>query len=307
MGNGSGIKCRWRKSNLSIIIPSLIPNHIWSSLSDTLANVDIASTQCPFGLLEIWDENTEEFEYCLKKALNYIDVDVYLSPIMQKQGLELIGASTKEIQEALDYVKGRIGSLVKCGVNNITFSSPQIRKDVSYSQSIMILEESLLDVCKYCAEFDVNVGFEAFDVTKDKCRLLGRTNELLDVCQTIKCMRDNFSLTWDSGHFALEGEDLLNSLARLKKYIRRIHISNYSLHYNKWYYGDKHLPFGLLGSMSISMINEIIEYINTEMDDSVETVSFEVACHPQIIEYSSPDKILNHIMSLLPMLKIYRC
>lgn len=289
---------------MSTIIPSLIPNHIWSSLSDTLANVDIASTQCPFGLLEIWDENTEDFEHCLKKVLSNINVDVYISPIMQKQGLELIGSSTKEIQEALDYVKGRIRSLVKCGVNNITFSSPQIRKDVSYSQSIIILVESLLDVCEYCSEFDVNVGFEAFDVTKDKCRLLGKTNELIDVCQTIKCMRSNFSLTWDSGHFALEGEDLLNSLARLKKYIRRVHISNYSLHHNQWYYGDKHLPFGLLGSMSISMVKEIIEFINTEMDNKVETVSFEVAYHPQIIEYSSPNKTLNHIMTLLPLLNI---
>lgn len=285
-----------------MIIPSLISNHIWSSLSDVLINMDIASRQCPFGLLEIWDENTKDFECYLKRVLKYLDVDVYLSPIMQKKGLDLVGLPS-EIKQTLDYVKGRIARLINCGVKNITFSSPKVRKDISYSQSIDILVELLLDICEYCAELGVNVGFEAFDVTKDKCRLLGRTNELLNIFQIINGMTDNFTLTWDSGHFALEGENLLGSLAKLKKYIRRIHISNYSLNYNEWYYGDKHLPFGSLGSMSIPMIEEIIRYINTEMDNTVETISFEIACQPQMIGYSSPDEILCNIMCMLSILK----
>lgn len=203
----------------------------------------------------------------------------------------------------LEYVKRRVASLVTCGIKDITFSSPTVRKDISFRQSIDILVQLLLDICEYCAEFGVEVGFEAFDVTKDKCRLLGETNELFNILKTIRGVRDNFSLTWDSGHFALEGENLFDSLEKLKKYIRRIHISNYSLKSNKWYYGDKHLPFGLLGSMTIPMIKEIIGYINTEMNSTVETVSFEVACQPQIVGYSSPDEILHHIMLMLPMLK----
>lgn len=286
-----------------MIIPSLITNHIWSSLSDALNNLDIASGQCPFGLLEIWDENTDDFECYLKSTLDYIDVDVYLSPIMQKQSLNLIALTSKEFQQVLDYVKGRVIRLVKCGVKNITFSSPPTRRNVSYSQSIQILVEFLLEVCRYCAEFGVNVGFEAFDVTKDKCRLLGKTNELLAVLHMLKSERNNFSLIWDSGHFALEGENLFYSLEKLKQYIRRIHISNYSLHKNEWYYGDKHLPFGSYGSMDISMVEEIIKYINTNMNDTVETVSFEVACHPQIAAYSLPDKVMQHIICMLPMLK----
>lgn len=51
------------------------------------------------------------------------------------------------------------------------------------------------------------------------------------------------------------------------------------------------------------MIEEIIRYINADMDDTVETVSFEVACQPQIVGYSTPDEILHHIMLMLPMLK----
>ncbi len=286
-----------------MIIPSLISNHIWPSLSDALINMDIASRQCPFGLLEIWDENTNDFENCLKKVLKYLNVDVYLSPVMQKKGLDLMGLTSEEIQLVLEYVKGRVASLVKCGVKDITFSSPKARKDMPYRQSIDILVQLLLDICEYCSEYGVKVGFEAFDVTKDKCRLLGGTNELLNFFQTIRGMRDNFSLTWDSGHFALEGENLLDSLAKLKKYIRRIHISNYSLKCNKWYYGDKHLPFGSLGSMSIPMIEEIIRYINDDMNGTVETVSFEIACQPQIVGYSSPDEILHHIMLMLPMLR----
>lgn len=284
-------------------IPSLISNHIWPSLSDALINLDIASKQCPFGVLEIWDENTNDFEYCLKRVVKCINVDVYLSPIMQKQDLDLMGSTSEEIQRVLEYVKGRIARLVECGVKNITFSSPKVRTDISYSQSIDILVQLLLDICEYCARFGVRVGFEAFDVTKDKCRLLGRTNELLNIFQLIRDMRDNFSLTWDSGHFALEGENLLDSLAKLKKYIRRIHISNYSLECNKWYYGDKHLPFASLGSMNMSMVEEIIRYINAEMYNVVETISFEIACQSQIVGYSSPDDVLHHIMQMLPMLK----
>lgn len=286
-----------------MIIPSLITNHIWSSLSDTLINLDIASKQCPFGLLEIWDENTNDFECCLERVVKYLNVDVYLSPIMQKQGLDLMGLTSEEIKRVLEYVKGRVASLVKYGVKNITFSSPKVRADMSYRQSIDILVQLLLDICEYCAEFGVKVGFEAFDVTKDKCRLLGGTNELLNIFQLIIGMRNNFSLTWDSGHFALEGENLLDSLAKLKKYIRRIHISNYSLKSNKWYYGDKHLPFGSLGSMRMSTVEEIIRYINAEMNDTVETVSFEIACQPQIVGYSSPDDVLHYIVQMLPMLK----
>ena len=148
------------------------------------------------------------------------------------------------------------------------------------------------------------MGFEAFDVNKDKCRLLGKTDELLKFFTKIKKEEDNFALTWDSGHFALEEENLIESLKKLKKYIRRIHISNYSLNYTQWYYGDKHLPFDSFGSMSITMIEELIKFVNTEMNNTVESVSFEVACQPKMTRYSSAIEIINHIISMLSILEV---
>lgn len=286
-----------------MIVSSLITNHIWLSLSDALANLDIASPQCPFGLLEVWDENNKTFENNLRKITDFLNVDVNISPAMQNMGFELIGITSDDVQLSLNYIRNRIICLSKCGVKNITFSSPFTIKALPYENAVQILVNNLIYICNFCVGLGIEVGFEAFDITKDKCRLLGKTDDLIHVLHEIKDNCANFYLTWDSGHFALEGDNLFVSLSKLKDFIKRVHISNYSLCQDKWYYGDKHLPFGTFGDMSILKVKKLIAFIKKELINTVESLSFEVACYPQIVGYSTTDEVLKHIISMLSLLE----
>lgn len=228
-----------------------------------------------YSTIEIWDTLNEDVLKIISDNSRYIEFDVALSPLMSNFGYDILSSNTEVRKQALNKILQRIDVIKSLGVTNISLSSPKNSNTLeSRHQQICLFGEILTTICLYAERHNMDVCFESFDVTKDKKRLLGMTDEINSFMSKIKNDVDNLFLTWDLAHFCLENPDYQRSLLSLKHFVKRVHLSNYSLDSAKWYYGDKHIPFEEYGEIKHSDLLNIISMLN--LDDNI-SIAFEVA------------------------------
>lgn len=232
-----------------------------------------------FDVLEIWDTLDKKVLDIFAKYSKYIEFDVSLSPLMSSNHLSLNSDIHEITEKSMQYVFNRLKLLAELGVRHISISSPNVCTNINRAEQIYNFNSVLKNICVYAKTYNISVCFEGFDISVDKKRLLGVTSELYDFFELLQNECPNLFLTWDLAHICLEGTDYLDSLNKLNKYIGRIHISNYSLDKEKWFYGDKHLPFGKFGCISNEDIQNVINYAKRLSNISV---AFEVASHKKI-------------------------
>lgn len=165
----------------------------------------------------------------------------------------------------------------------------------------MQFAEVIYKVCEFAQNGDILISLEGFDVSVDKKRLLGTTPELDAFLGKLQSKVNNLSLTWDLGHICLEEKSYLPSLLKLKKYIRHVHLSNYSLDSEKWYFGDKHLPFLIEDGIKLSDLKTIITYIRDSPEISI---AFEVASNRRIVECDTFLKTYKYVLQLFEILDL---
>lgn len=273
---------------------SIIPNHLWAKLEMLLTNLEIASPLFPYEVLEIWDESNNEFDKCLSRINDNIQIDVCLTSNKLFKVLNIASIDNANRIQAVESIKRRIAKLSAIGIHNFTITSPYKIANIAYPQ----LCRSIIDICTFSFALGASISFESFDTDKDKCRLIGNTKQVLELMEYVRGQGcDNFFLTWDLGHFALEEGNYIKSFNSLLQYIKRIHISNYCTDKSQWYYGDKHLPFNGLGEITEKNITLIIDFI-TKHPNHIESVAFEVAPHSEIPICNTPTKTYHYINSL---------
>lgn len=232
-----------------------------------------------FPVIEIWDTLNIEVLQLLEKFSMDIEFDVSLSPLMNNQKITFPFWGVSESANAsFEYIKQRIAFLSHIGIKNISISSPQFYEGVDRVQQIESCILSLGQICDFANEYGMCVCFEAFDVFEHKKRVLGYTPELLQIFDVLSC--SNLFLTWDLGHICLNHENPLDSLHTLIKHIKRVHISNYSLNSNTWFFGDMHLPFDFEGNIKSEDIVNVIDYLKSNSNNL--SIAFEVAACNQI-------------------------
>lgn len=264
-----------------------------------LSNIEIASPLFPYDVLEVWDEASEKFDMCVSKLAGNLQIDVYLTSNNIFKEFSIASNDVTNRLYAINIVKKRITELSEKGVHNFTVASPYKKENTTCYQ----LRNSLVEICKFALENKAIISFEAFDTGKDKCRLVGNTEQVLDLLKFMKAEGcNNFFLTWDLGHFALEEGDYYNSLKLLMPYIKRVHLSNYSTDKSKWYYGDKHLPFNEMGQITQEDIARVINFI-TNSKHSIESIAFEVAPHRELSICETPIMTYKYLNSLLSFIK----
>lgn len=232
-----------------------------------------------FPIVEIWDTLNIEVLQLLERFSMSIEFDVSLSPLMNDQNIAFpFWGLSKTANASFEYIKQRISFLSRLGIKSISISSPPFYEGVDRERQIESCILSLEVICDFANEYGINVCFEAFDVFEHKKRVLGYTPELLQIFDMLSC--SNLFLTWDLGHICLNHENPLDSLNALIKHIKRVHISNYSLNMNTWFFGDMHLPFDSEGNIKSEDIVNVIDYLKSNSNNI--SIAFEVAACNQI-------------------------
>ncbi len=268
------------------MIKSLVINPLFQAKSEHIASkLNYVIDDGFYSVIEIWDSYDIDVWNIISKNVDCIDFDISLSPFMYDCGLDIISQNIYDRRKAKEHIFERLKFMEYIGINNVSISSPRILDyRVSRQEQVKILLGVMSEICEYACTLNIDVSFEPFDVSVDKKRLLGKSEDVLQFIKAIDPIANNLFITWDLAHFCLESEDYQSSFRILKSYIKRIHLSNYSLDQTKWYFGDKHIPFDGYGAIDQSELVSIITMIKAACRCSV---AFEVASNESTLNCDS--------------------
>jgi sugar phosphate isomerase/epimerase len=120
------------------------------------------------------------------------------------------------------------------------------------------LSDSLCELADALAAFaPMFLMIEPLDRGADKNGLIGPTDECLAFVRRVREHHPTVSITWDTSHVALCGEDLCASLASCRDVIYQMHFANPVTDRASPLCGDTHVPFGppgLLGPADLAQV-----------------------------------------------------
>ena len=157
----------------------------------------------------------------------------------------------RRIIELTDYA-------AECGADMIAlYSGPDPGPDLR-GEATRRLGDSLAEICRAAAGVGLlKVLIEPLDREAHKKALIGPTSEAVSLLRDFRSDGAELALNWDSSHTALNGEDLLDSLALAADYLDQIHLANAILDPCDPDFGDFHMAIGKPGFLDAARIAAI--------------------------------------------------
>jgi len=126
-------------------------------------------------------------------------------------------------------------------------------------EATKVLADSLCELAAAAQAYEsMRIVLEPLDRGADKDGLIGPTAESVALMTSLRNEFSNIALCWDSGHVALNGEDLQASLSASQPFITNIHFSNAVLDRNHPAFGDRHLPIGPPGVLTVDTMAQVL-------------------------------------------------
>lgn len=162
------------------------------------------------------------------------------------QKLDLNSPIPQQREAAITQMKSGVDEAYSFGAKRLAvLSGPAPVRD-KYEQAKELLVDSLSQLCGYAqTKGDLGITMEIFDRDVDKKRLIGPTEEGVQIAKEVRRRYPNFGLMVDLSHLPLLKETADHALKTAEDYLVHIHIGNCILKdKNHPAYGDKHPPFG---------------------------------------------------------------
>ncbi|WP_194165711.1 sugar phosphate isomerase/epimerase [Oceanobacillus sp. CFH 90083] len=193
----------------------------------------------------------------LAKANNY-EITQWLTFIIDKNGLDVSSLDSKLRRETVKQLKESLYGAAECGASNIAFVTGEDPGAVRRKDAIEGLYESICELCEEAAIYNMNVLVEPLDRDTHKKRIVGPTNEAVELINRVEKQFENIGLAFDTAHAALNGEDIHEALETAKHETHQIHFSNAVLNKEDSLYGDNHMPVGEPGFLTGDKITSIL-------------------------------------------------
>jgi len=197
--------------------------------------------------------------------------------------LSLNSEQEEERKKAVAQVKECIDEAYFMGAQALALLSgpdPGVEKREKAKQSLV---KSLKEMVQYArSKDDLPLILESFDrVPYGKNRLIGPTEEAVEIAQEIRKEYPGFGLLLDLSHLPLLKESSQEALGKAAAHLQHIHIGNCVMRDVKHpAYGDEHPPFGI--EAGENGVNELREFLKVLLDigyldaEKRPIVSFEV-------------------------------
>ncbi len=121
----------------------------------------------------------------------------------------------------------------------------------------------------------IKLAIEPLDQYAHKKNVIGSLDMTLRMIRALEAAgydENNYILTWDAAHVALNEDDFETSIQALSKYIYKVHFANAILDKHDPLYGDHHMDFNG-GFMNVTVASSILKYCQKYIDHPI-----EVAC-----------------------------
>lgn len=163
-------------------------------------------------------------------------------------------------KKSITRLKEYLAIAVECGASRFALVSGTDPGASVRAEAIECLHTSLCELCEAGAAVDsLQIVLEPLDRGAHKNGLIGPTNEFVPLINRIRQLFDNISISWDTAHIALCGDDVFESLTASQDLIDGIHLSNAVLDPSNKMFGDHHIRIGKPGFLTIEMIASIFE------------------------------------------------
>ncbi len=158
-------------------------------------------------------------------------------------------------------IKEHMEFAAECGAQTIGVASgPDPGPDLR-CQATNAFFDSLCELAAAGQTYGLRLVFEPLDRGADKNGLIGPTDEAVALMKRVREEFCNVALCWDTGHILLNGEELQASLSALQPFITNIHFSNAVFDREHPDFGDRHLPIGPPGVLTVDKIAQVLRSI----------------------------------------------
>lgn len=171
-------------------------------------------------------------------------------PLQLNEKLDLNSSSPQQRELAVSRVKAAVDEAYFLGAGKLAVLSGPAPAVEERGKAKELLIDSLVQICGYAkSKGSLGITLEIFDRDIDKKRLIGPTEEGVQVAKEVRRHDPSFGLMVDLSHLPLLGESAEYALKTAGDYLVHTHIGNCILK-DKSHpaCGDKHPPFGAAGS-----------------------------------------------------------
>ena len=171
-------------------------------------------------------------------------------PLQLNEKLDLNSSSPQQRELAVSRVKAAVDEAYFLGAGKLAVLSGPAPAVEERGKAKELLIDSLVQICGYAkSRGSLGITLEIFDRDIDKKRLIGPTEEGVQVAKEVRRHDPSFGLMVDLSHLPLLGESAEYALKTAGDYLVHAHIGNCILK-DKSHpaCGDKHPPFGAAGS-----------------------------------------------------------
>lgn len=189
---------------------------------------------------------------------NDIHVVQWLTFLIEENNLDVSTLDSKLRKETVSRIKDSLHLGAEIGAKDIALVTGDNPGENLWNDSVEALYESLCEIAEAAKKYDMNLLIEPLDRFAHKKRVIGTTDETLQLLSKVQSHSNNIGIAFDTAHAALNGEDVLEAMEKAQNLIHQIHFSNAVLDTSSNLYGDFHMEIGEPGFLNIPKITEIL-------------------------------------------------
>lgn len=193
-------------------------------------------------------------------------VGYHAGPILLTEKLDLNSSSLQQRELAISRIKSAVDEAYSLGARQLAVLSGPTPAVEKWEKAKELLIDSLLQICSYAeSKGSLCIILEIFDRDIDKRRLIGSTEDGVQVAAEVRRHYPTFGLMVDLSHLPMLGESAEYALKKANDYLAHIHIGNCVIK-DKSHpaYGDKHPRFGIPGGEND--VDELRLFLKTLLD-----------------------------------------
>jgi sugar phosphate isomerase/epimerase len=189
---------------------------------------------------------------------NGVEVTQWLTFLIEENNLDVSSLDAALRAKTVQTIKENLPLAAEIGAKNIALVTGDDPGPEHWDEGIEGLYESLCEIAEVAQEFKMNLLIEPLDRFAHKKRIIGTTDETIDLLTRVKKSYPNVGIAFDTAHAALNGEDIFEALEKGKDLIHQIHFSNAVLDKTSKLYGDFHMEIGEPGFLTVETISAIL-------------------------------------------------
>ncbi len=204
-------------------------------------------------------------------------VSMWMSAFLIENGLSISSLDEEQRVKSVGLLKEQLDHAAECEASRFAMipgvdPGPQQRKAAQEQLYI-----SLCELCEAAQRYgSMGIVLEPLDRDFDKNGVVGPTQEFVALVDRIRASFANMHVNWDTAHVALCGDDVFASLVASRHVLNGIHLANAVLDRDDPAAGDRHMPIGEPGFLTLGLVADLFRKMQDICLDQDCPISVEV-------------------------------